>query len=219
LKSPAFLLVTFFVCLFSSAPSVLAQQAGPPPENRVSFARAGVFLGRTGSALGSGAYVEVNPIRWVGVCAFAAHSRATFVTEGKPVQDWDSTIGVCVTSHLPMWKGFLISPFLQMAYQSDHDRVDIPLGNGATYRYEQNQMYRLWTAGPSIDRAIVKDGPRWQVRIGENFGNGPAVKRAGGVYAVGGVIFPLDHPVKLGRSFKRMIGLKPKTAPSPNPMI
>ena len=29
------------------------------------------------------------------------------------------------------------------------------------------------------------------------------------LYLVGGVIFPLGHPVELGRSFRRMVGRKP----------
>jgi len=209
LKSPITLLVMSIVCLFYFAPAVLAQQIGPSHNNRVSFARAGLFYGRTGSALGTGAYVEVNPIRWLGFCAFASHSRATSETEDGPVLEWDAAIGVCATIHLPEKKGFLVSPFVQMAYQSDHNRIDIPVGDGTIFRVQQNQMHRLWTVGPAIDRAIVRNGPRWAVRIGKNFGAGPAVTNLGGLYVVGGVIFPLDHPVELGRSFRRMVGLKP----------
>jgi len=80
-----------------------------------------------------------------------------------------------------------------------------------------SKTHRTWGLGVMVDRAIVKDGPRWAVRAGRNFGAGPSVQNAGGVYAVGGVIFPLDHPVLLGRSFKRRIGLKPETKSPPAP--
>jgi hypothetical protein len=112
-------------------------------------------------------------------------------------------------------KGFLISPFVQMAYQNEHDRIVIPLGDGTSYQDRDDHMHRVWTIGPTIDRAITKNGPRWVARIGKNLGDGPAVKNAEGLYFVGGVIFPLDHPVELGRSLKRMVGWKPPAADLP----
>jgi hypothetical protein len=222
LKSSASLFASFFLFLIFSAHSARAQSALDPPtlvqqvsgrtneDRQVSVIRLGGFFGRTGSAIGSSVYVEINPIRWIGLCGIAAHSRATSINEGDPVLEWDSTVGGCVTSHLPSIKGFLISPFAQYTVQTDHNRVTVPLGAGANYMYTQNQTNHLWTAGASIDRAIVKDGPRWIARIGENFGKGPAAHNADGLYLVGGIIFPLDHPVKLARSFPRMVGLNLK---------
>jgi hypothetical protein len=209
MQRPIFFVVILYVCLLTFAPSSQAQQTGPANDNRVSFLRAGAFYGRTGDALGISGNVEINPVWWLGFCAFASHSRATSVTEDGPVVDWDVAVGACATAHLPEVKGFLISPFVQMSYQSDHNRVDIPLGDGTTFRVQQDQMNHLWAVGTAIDRAIVKNGPRWAVRIGKNFGAGPAVENVGGLYAVGGVIFPLDHPVLLERSFRRMVGMKP----------
>ena len=230
LKSTAFLFASFFLSLIVSTPCALAQSvvdqpALDPPalvrpararqddrtnEDRVSVIRVGGFFGRTGSAIGSSAYAEVNPIRWVGLCGFAAHSRDTTINQGDPVVEWDSTVGGCVTSHLPSFMGILISPFAQYTIQCDHNRVSIPLGDGTNYVSTQNQTNHLWTAGSSIDRAIVKDGPRWIARIGKNFGQGPAAQHGSGLYLVGGVVFPLDHPVKLARSFPRMVGLNLK---------
>ena len=171
--------------------------------------RAGLYYGRTGTALGTGVSLEVNPIRWFGLCGFASRSRATTVNENLPVEEWDTAVGACATAHLPEVKGFLISPFAQWAQQSDHNRVNIPLGDGTTYQQTQGQMHHLWTVGSAVDRAIVSNGPRWAVRIGRNIGSGPAAENAGGLYAVGGIIFPLDHPIELGRSFRRFVGLKP----------
>jgi len=116
--------------------------------------------------------------------------------------------------HSPEVKGFLISPFVQIAVQSDHRRLVIPLNDGTTYQDGAHQQRVLWMLGSTVDRAIVKNGPRWAVRAGKNFGGGPAVKNAGGLYLVGGLIFPLDHPVKLARSMPRMVGLKPHPADS-----
>ncbi len=177
--------------------------------------RVGFLFGRTGDAAGSSVYLEINPVRWLGLCAFAAQSRAESATDDGLVQQWDSSSGACVTTHLPQWKGFLISPFAQFSHQREHVHIAIPVGGGASYTELDNKTHLLWGLGVSTDRAIVKNGPRWAIRVGRNFGAGPAVRNGGGVYAVGGVIFPLDHPVLLGRSFKRMVGLKPKKDASP----
>jgi len=171
--------------------------------------RAGLYYGRTGTALGTGVSLEVNPIRWFGLCAFGSQSRATTVNENDPVKEWDAVFGACATTHLPQMKGFLISPFFQWAYQSDHQRVDIPLSDGTIYQETHGEIHHLWTVGSAVDRAIVTNGPRWMVRVGRNIGSGPAAQHAGGLYAVGGIVFPLDHPVELARSFRRMVGWKP----------
>ncbi len=181
MKSKAFLFASFFLSLIVSAPCALAQSAlgspslDPPAlvrpartqqerstnEDRVSVIRVGGFLRQDGKRdrRFRSAYVEVNPIRWIGFCGIAAHSRATSINQGDPVLVWDSTVGGCVTSHLPSIKGFLISPFAQYTVQTDHNRVTVPLGAGANYMYTQNQTNHLWTSGASIDRAIVKRWP------------------------------------------------------------
>ena len=115
-----------------------------------------------------------------------------------------------MTAHAPEIKGLLISPFVQMSYQNDHERIAIPMGNGAFYKDGEDHLGRLWSAGASIDRAIVKNGPRWAVRIGKNFGKGPAVENAWGLYVVGGIILPLDHPMRLMNSFR--FGRRPESA-------
>lgn len=210
-------LVLVFVCLVLAAPSVPAQEIGPSFKNHVPFTRVGFFTGRTGTAIGTSAYVEINPFRWLGFCALASRSQATSEMDGAHVQAWDRSTGACVTAHSPEIKGFLVSPFVQMAYQNDHNRISIPLDDGTIYQDGEDHAYRLWTLGSSIDRAIVRNGPRWVVRIGKNFGDGPAAKNAGGLYVVGGVIFPLDHPVELGRSVRRMVGGKPSATNSSGP--
>lgn len=204
-------------CLVSLAPAALAQQNVPShgTADRPAIVSVGFLFGRTGDATGSSAYLEINPVRWLGFCAFAAQSRATSTTDDGLVHEWDSSSGGCITTHFPLWKGFLISPFAQFSHQRDHVHIAFPLSGGATDAEMDSSTHRLWGAGVMVDRAILKNGPHWAVRAGRNFGPGPAVQNAGGVYAVGGVIFPLDHPVLLGRSFKRMIGLKAKKGASP----
>jgi hypothetical protein len=95
-----------------------------------------------------------------------------------------------------------------MANQNEHDRFAVLLDDGATYRDGDDGRHRAWLVGPTIDRAIARNGPRWAVRIARNFGGGPAAKNAGGLYFVGGLIFPLDHPIELSRSFRRMVSGK-----------
>ena len=212
MKTSIAILLTLFAYLVSLTPAALAQQTAPAHSttDRPAIVSVGFLFGRTGDAVGSSAYLEINPVRWLGFCAFAAQSRATSATEDGLVQEWDSSSGGCITTHFPQWKGFLISPFAQFSHQRDHVHIAFPLSEGAMDAEMDSRTHRLWGLGVMVDRAIVKNGPRWVVRAGRNFGAGPAVQNAGGVYAVGGVIFPLDHPVLLGRSFKRMIGLKPK---------
>lgn len=164
------------------------------------FLRVGLFGGRTGTALGPSGYVEINPLRWVGVCTFVSRSNATSGADGGTAHDWDFSTGMCVVGHAPEIKGVLISPFVQMSYQNNHTRFIMPLADGTFYRDGNNNLRRQWTLGTGIDRAIVRNGPRWAMRIGRNYGNGPEVNNAYGLYLVGGVIFPLDHPVELARS-------------------
>ena len=201
--------VLLFVCVGLSTSAAQAQEAGRSLTNRLPFVRAGIFGGRTGTATGSSGYLEINPLRRLGFCAFVSQSRATSLRDGGIAQGWDLSAGGCATVHAPQVKGFLISPFVQMAYQNDHGRFTIPLGDGTFYTDGQNEINHLWTVGVTVDRAIVKDGPRWAARVGKNLGPGPAAENAGGLYLVGGVIFPLDHPVRLGQSFGHMIGFRP----------
>jgi hypothetical protein len=204
LKRPILVLLYVFAGLGCLASSVPAQQRPSPASERVSFVRAGFLFGRTGTSVGSSVYLEMNPVRWLGFCAFAGQSRAISRQVEGLVHAWDSSTGACIITHVPQWKGFLLSPFAQFLHQRDHQHIDFPQPDGTTYSETISQTHRLWGLGLSVDRAIVKDGPRLAVRIGRDFGGGPAVKDGAGVYAVGGVIFPLDHPVALGRSFRRM---------------
>jgi len=212
LKTSVAMFVALFVCLVSWDPAALAQQSAPlhPTADRPAIVSVGFLFGRPGDATGSSAYLEINPVRWLGFCAFAAQSRVTSATDDGLVHEWDSSYGGCITTHFPQWKSFRISPFAQFSHQRDHVHIAFPLSDGAVDAEMDSKTHQLWGLGVMVDRAIVKNGPRWAVRAGRNLGAGPAVQNAAGVYAVGGVIFPLDHPVLLGRSFKRMIGLKPK---------
>jgi hypothetical protein len=195
-----------------TAPSVLAQEIKPSPTSQIPFVRAGLFYGRTGTAQGPSGYLEVNPIRWLGLCAFASRSQATSASDGGTEEAWDFSTGGCVTAHFPQVKGFLISPFVQMTYEKEHDRFTMLLDDGTLYKDGQDHVRHLLTPGVSVDRAIMKNGPRWAMRIGENFGSGPAAKNGRGLYLVGGVIFPLSHPAELGRPFRRMFGGKAQSA-------
>jgi len=212
LKSSLIICIFLFLFLALSCKPVLAQEIAPALKARVPFARTGLFFGRTGTAEGPGAYLEINPIRWVGFCGIVSHSETIYGIVGGKARVTDLLTGGCVTLHSPEINGFLISPFGQMSNQNEHNRIVIPLPDGTVYYDGDNHLRHIWTAGATIDRAITKNGPRWVARFGKNFGDGPAVQNAEGLYFVGGVIFPLDHPVELRRSFRRMVGWKPHTA-------
>jgi hypothetical protein len=201
--------VLLFVCVTFYAPSSRAQAIGFALGNRVPFARAGVFGGRTGQATGASGYIEINPVWPIGFCAIASQSGAISEQDGGTASGWDLSIGGCMIAHTPEVKGFLISPFVQMTYTREHGRFALPLGDGIYYREAQDSIRELLVAGVTVDREIVRGGPRWALRIGKNFGAGPAVDHFAGLFLAGGLIFPLDHPVALGRSFMRMVGLKP----------
>lgn len=199
------------ICLFLAIAGLpaFAQENDSSLSNRTPLLRTGIFFGRTGISLGPGAYVEVNPIRWLGFCGTVSQSQATHPLDGGTVRVSDLSVGGCITAHLPEVKKVLVSPFIQMVNERHHNRFTMPLDDGTIYRDGDDRTHRVFTAGAMVDRAIVKNGPRWVVRIGKNFGQGPAVENAGGLYLTAGVIFPLDHPAQLGRSFKTMLGWKP----------
>jgi len=192
----------------------MAQGSAPHFKNRIPFVRAGVYFGRAGIAEGPGGYLEMNPFGWLGFCAIVSHSQTTHGIDGGRARVSDLSAGGCATAHLPERKGLRISPFVQWAYENQHNRIVLLLDDGTTYRGGDDEIQRVWTVGTTIDRAIIKNGPRWVARIGKNFGDGPAAKNAEGLYLVGGLIFPLDHPVELGRSLRRMVGRKPPVADS-----
>jgi hypothetical protein len=203
-----------FVYVVLSGAASMAQDSAPPVRNRIPFVRAGLYFGRTGIAEGPGAYLEINPLPWLGFCAIVSHSQTNHDIDDGHARVSDLSTGGCVTAHLPEMKGFRISPFVQRARENEHNRFDIPLGDGTIYRDGDDERHRVWTVGATIDRAIVKNGPRWVARMGRNFGGGPAANNADGLYFVGGLLFPLDHPVELGRSLERMVGRKTPVADS-----
>jgi len=208
--------VLICLCLTATSRPAHAQENDSPLSDRTSLLRTGIFFGRTGISLGPGAYVEVNPIQWLGVCGTVSHSQATHAIDGGSVRVSDTSMGGCITAHLPEIKKFLVSPFIQTVHERHHDRFTMPMDDGTVYHYGDDQTHHVFTAGAMVERAIVRNGPRWVVRIGKNFGQGPAVENAGGLYLVGGIAFPLDHPSRLGQSFKTMLGWKPTpVAPPP----
>lgn len=200
--------VLLLIYLALSASPTPAQESVVHQRARIPFVRAGLYLGRTGVAKGPGAYLEINPFRWLGFCAILSHSHTTHEIEGGRARVSDLTAGGCITAHFPEIKGFLISPFIEMAHQKEHDRFTIPLDDGTTYHDGSDGRHRALLVGPAIDRAITKNGPRWSVRIARNFGGGPAAKNGAGLYIVGGLIFPLDHPIELGRTLRKMVSWK-----------
>ena len=205
------LIIFIPLCLFLALirQPALAQEVVPALKPGLPILRTGLFFGRTGTAEGPSLYLEVNPIRWVGFCGILSHSKTTYGIDGGKARVTDISTGACVTLHSPEIKGFLISPFGQISHQDEHNRIAIPLPDGTIYHDGDNNLHHIWTAGTTVDRAIIRNGPRWVVRVGKNFGDGPAVHNAEGLYFVGGVIVPLDHPVELRRSFQRMVGWKP----------
>jgi len=200
LKNSAFASAVFSGCLLFLACPLAAQELSSPADTRVAFVRVALLAGRTGTALGPSGSIEINPFRYVGFCAFAAQSDATSDPGGGRAHDWDFSTGACVTGHTPLMKGFMISPFLQFEYLNNHERFIMAEANGAIYRDGADNMRRQWTFGSQVDRAIVRNGPRWALRIGRNIGKGPSSSEAGGLYFVGGLILPLDHPKLLARS-------------------
>jgi hypothetical protein len=106
--------VLLIICLALSGSPVLAQKTTPPLRNRIPYVRAGLYLGRTGIAQGPGAYLEINPFRWLALCAIASHSQTVHVVDGDHARVSDFSVGGCVTAHLPEIKGILFSPFVQM---------------------------------------------------------------------------------------------------------
>ncbi len=205
--------ILFVYLVLSGAPS-MAQESAPQFRNGIPFVRTGLYFGRPGIAEGPGGYLEINPLPWLGFCAIVSHSQTTHEIEDGQARVSDLSVGGCVTAHLPERKGFRISPFVQRTRENEHNRFDIPLGDGTIYRDGDNERHRVWPVGVTIDRAIVKNGPRWVARIGKNFGDGPAANNAEGLYFVGGLLFPLDHPVELGQSMRRMVGRKTPAADS-----
>jgi len=210
LKNSLVAIALLFGCHAFSPRPVLGQGLAPQSDNRVGFVRLGLLAGRTGTALGPSAYVEINPLRWAGFCAFAARSNATANSDGGRAHDWDFSTGACVTAHAPSLKGVLVSPFLQVEYLNNHERFAMPLADGTFYRDSDDRIRRQWTVGTTVDRAIVRSGPHWAIRVGRNFGRGPATNNADGLYLVGGLIFPLDHPKGLARSLGLMRNSNPR---------
>lgn len=168
-----------------------------------SFVNVGVFAGRSGAANGPSGFVEFDPIRWFGVGLFASESTGAQNMYGGRAYGWSFSSGLLFAVHLPAIKGVEISPFGQAGFNHDHGRLIIPAGDGIFFRDGDNPERYTWTVGPCIERPLFKNGPHWSVRVGKNFGPVTAAQHGGGVYAVGGFVLPMDHPITLVKSFKR----------------
>lgn len=197
-----------FIGVVLFCPGSWAQDGSHEATNRVPIVRVGVSFGRNGISQGFGGYVEVNPIHWAGFCAVISQSRTTHGVEGGDAQVSDMSMGGCITGHLPPIRQLLISPFMQLVNQREHNRINYPLDDGTVDHDGDDETHRVWTVGATIDRAIVPSGPRWMIRVGKNFGEGPAANNAAGIYFVAGIILPLDHPRTLSRSLRRIVGPK-----------
>lgn len=174
------------------------------PARNFSLVKLGLLWGRSGAANGPNGYIEFDPIRWFGVGLFAADSSGAANMYGGRAYGWSFTGGLLFVVHPPRIKGFEISPFAQVGFNHDHGRLIIPLGMPGLYWKDGDNPERYtWTVGPSISRQLFKNGPSWDFRIGKNFGPVTAAQHGGGIYAVGGLVFPLDHPLELVRSFRR----------------
>ena len=184
--------VLLLIYLALSASPTPAQESVVHQRARIPFVRAGLYLGRTGVAKGPGAYLEINPFRWLGFCAILSHSHTTHEIEGGRARVSDLTAGGCITAHFPEIKGFLISPFIEMAHQKEHDRFTIPLDDGTTYHDGSDGRHRALLVGPAIDRAITKNGPRLVFR--------PAAKTDARPPQKPGPPFSLEGPIDLGRT-------------------
>lgn len=179
----------------------IAQQK---PASKFSHINLGLFWGRSGAANGPSGFVEFDPIRWFGVGVFASDSWGAANMYGGRAYGWSFTGGLLFAVHPPKIKGFDISPFAQVGFNHDHGRLIIPLGiPGVYWKDGDNPERYTWTVGPSISRQLFKNGPSCSFRIGKNFGPVTAAQHGGGLYAVGGLILPLDHPIALAKSFRR----------------
>lgn len=174
------------------------------PAPKFSHINLGLFWGRSGAANGPSGFVEFDPIRWLGVGVFASDSSGAANMYGGRAYGWSFTGGLVFAVHPPKIKGFDISPFAQAGFNHDHGRLIIPLGiPGMYWKDGDNPERYTWTVGPSVSRQLFKNGPSWSFRIGRNFGPVTAAQHGGGLYAVGGLVFPLDHPIALAKSFGR----------------
>lgn len=194
------------------APSLFAQGVQPPsnppainlqtePEHTFSFVNVGLFAGRSGAANGPSGLVEFDPVRWFGVGLFASESSGGANMYGGRASSWSFSAGLLFTVHPRPVKKFLISPFAQVGFNHDHGRLIIPEGQGIYFRDGDDPENYTWTVGPSIERPLFKNGPRWSIRFGRNFGPVTAAQHGGGIYAVAGFVLPLGHPVALVKSF------------------
>lgn len=196
-------------CAFAQEPQVASGSravpiAGQPPAPAFSHINLGLLWGRSGAANGPAGFVEFDPIRWFGVGLFAADSWGAQNMYGGRASGWSFSGGLLFAVHPPKIKGFDISPFAQVGFNHDHGRLVIPLGVPGMYWSDGDNPERYtWTVGPAISRQLFKNGPSWSFRIGRNFGPVTAAQHGGGIYAVGGLVFPLDHPLRLAKSFIR----------------
>lgn len=195
---------------FGQEPQAAAGARGLPrvseqaPQPKFSHINLGLFWGRSGAAAGPAGFVEFDPIRWFGVGLFAADSWGAQNMYGGRASGWSFTGGLLFAIHPPKIKGFDISPFAQVGFNHDHGRLVIPMGVPGVYWSDGDNPERYtWTVGPSISRQLFKNGPSWSFRIGKNFGPVTAAQNGAGIYAVGGLVFPLDHPLRLAKSFVR----------------
>ena len=179
----------------------IAQQKPAPKFSHINL---GLFWGRSGAANGPSGYLEFDPMRWFGVGLFASDSSGEKNMYGGRAYGWSFTGGLLLAIHPPKVKGFEISPFAQVGFNHDHGRLIIPLGiPGVYWKDGDNPERYTWTVGPSISRQLFRNGPSWEFRVGKNFGPVTAAQHGGGLFAVGGLVFPLDHPLALAKSFVR----------------
>lgn len=184
-------------------PPIQVHNTDQQPSNDHSFLNLGLLWGRSGAANGPTGFFEFDPMHWFGVGLFASESSGAQNMYGGRASGWSFTGGLLFTGHLPEMRGFRISPFAQVGFNHDHGRLIIPLGNGLYWSDGDNPERYTWTVGPSIERRLFKNGPLGSFRIGKNFGPVTAAQHGGGIYAVAGLEFPLDHPVRLLKSFAR----------------
>jgi hypothetical protein len=175
---------------------------GQSTPRNFSIVNIGLFAGRSGAAIGPSGLVEFDPVRWFGVGVFASESSAAQNMYGGRAYGWSFSTGLLFTVHPPTIKGFTISPFAQVGFNHDHGRLIIPMGDGVYWKDGDNPERYTWTVGPSIERPLFKNGPRLSLRIGKNFGPVTAAQHGGGLYAVGGFVLPMDHPIALIKSFR-----------------
>jgi hypothetical protein len=191
----------FVALLFLYGTSVLALTQ----DAKVPFVGAGIFEGRSGTALGPSFYTEVSPDRWFGIYGLFAQSHiSNYQTQGvnASLKDFSPEIGIA--PHLWEMKRMRVGGFFQGGYTNCRITASYPDGYGGVVLYRQSDHEWLFTGGADF-RVRVASMASVAVRAGKNFTGGLAASQGGGIYLnIGLVVNPVgfNHPVRYFKALK-----------------